>query len=736
MFVSLGCGGNFGCDSSSSSSGTTGGGGTGGGGGGAPVTVSVSLPPGASLENAVLVTGHGETDVAAGNQEVTVNEAAPTLATVIDETNGKLLGLSLLRPGPAPQTINARSTAVALVHLAMGMSNEQTTRRTNLLDQLESSSGLNDLAAKIEAAWATDPYALENPSQDLKSAVEAAAASLAGAVKRPEVADLPDEPKSSQPAPKEAGEDIELDLPSDAMRSDQWISVRKTGNNIHPQGAYAFYNRSTRPGTVNAFVVTQDNAVLDPPALREANISLPFLPQYGGVLDYARSRDIPLQMAESIRREWYEAVHLSAVFDQPEPIELSQAKWQAHSAAWKQELRRLRQLAVVRIFADITLDLVGAGGQPYTQQDLESTLPGLKAAGSEMSLALDYASEPTGPVATLGQMLGTVANYDATARSVLDALRPVAGVNARYLELANLSTRRVASLRAALRVFDTFGLLGPLDSYGTTLRDLRQGRAVEIIKYSLARGLIAITPNRGTYIPGTRLTLRLIHGFTDPAYQARFEWEVDGNSCTVETIAGDQSGTTIETDKDQIFLRTGPQTNGSVLVSCKLTYLDENGNRVSSSRLAASAEFLETGTLPEDVLTFPSEDPNLFSQIVGFAYYEKEKLGRNRWAGGNFRYRSYKNGVFQREHNFTVPEFVGRPFPSARDFTRFASKLKDPEYEHLVVAYDLGDAIAVPIHTAVYYPADPNYTEDVYWQGYYAVQEGLEAVRVMLYKRP
>ncbi|MCG9894234.1 MAG: hypothetical protein MH204_02005 [Fimbriimonadaceae bacterium] len=701
---------------------------------GASVTVGLELAPGTDLKNVVVVSGQSETAAGSGSGlKVAVNEEAPTLATVLDESSGKLMALAVLRPGAAGQKIDARSTAVALVHLAMGMSNEQTARRTALLDQLEAAPAIQTLADRIAAAWAADRFALESPPADLKTAIATAANAMATTVRSPSRSAAEPSPEA-RPASREVGEEFTVEPLPGAFDGD--VSVRQVQNTLSPTTRYAFYNHVTRPATVYTYVLERGldgfyPTPLSAPEPKEGPLSVPFLPQFGGILDYARTKDVPVSMADRVTSEIHGGVVLSGVFGSPDPAALDLPEWRLHAAAFRAELRRLRQLALVRIFADITLDLTGAGGQPYTQAQLESTLADLRASGTEMSLALDYATEPTGGIATLGQMLGSLAGSDDTTRRVLAALRPVAGVNARYLEPGSLSGRRVAALRAALRVFDVTGLLGPLAEYGTTLRDVQSGNPFQVVRYLIRRSAVRLVPNTGKYVPAQRLTIRLEHPYKDAGFEARFRFKItDGIETTLETIAGDQSGTEIETDKDSVFLRTTSRTLGYIRISGSVSYLDQGARKEET----ATAEFAQTGTLDKMTMTYVVNETLV--NLHGFAVHRKEKLGRNRWEGGRFEITRWRNGAFERRHTVTIPEFVGRPFGWGTDFTRGARVLNDPEYGSLVVGYDLGDVLVIPIHTAFWNPLDPNFNDSVLTTARNAVTEGLASTVTTLVKRP
>lgn len=681
------CGGSGGVASNS------GGGGGGGGGGTGTAMVQVILPVGVNASTATLVTGAADVPVNSAAQSVTVNSGGPTLASVVDTASGKLLTLGVISPDGTTQTLDAENAATALLMIATGVSNEHGSRRTDLLNQIKAAPATKTLAATLTSSWTANKFALEEPTPELKTAIETAASSLSSIVRRPA---RPDEDVQVDQFTTKLNLNVR-NVDGDESQFRMFIA----NNNPAPNGAYGLTSSTTKPALAYQYKTNVNGDVLPAPEPVGGAIDIPYLTQYtvGGNV---RARDFTHDVPQDVESIKFWTVLLSPSFDVPDHPDMKSPYWAAEVDKWRTALADLRQLALLRVYGEILLDLTGAGGQPFTLEQLKQTIPALTAASADMATAVGYGKLETGALSTLDLLLSGAANNDATAAKVLDALRPIAGFNAQYLTLQNLSPNRVKALRAALRVFAVLGLSKPLGQYGVAVRDLVTGARMTNFEATYSRGKLTLTPNSGTFVRGGVVGIAALVREFDASDEPSFVWRVKGSNGPVTLRTSDgQSGTEIATQNDRVNVHTTGSTQEYIDIECELWVKNAQGQRVKAA--TDTANFVETGTLTHQKLFYPVRPNNHTYYWV--ATLPKEQIGKNRWKGGQYRARIFKNGVQQYLLYFTIPEYVGRPNNLSADPRSTIAWLQPDNISHTVyAAHDLGDRL---LFVAAHFYVDP-----------------------------
>lgn len=680
------CGGSGGVASSNS-------GGGGGGGGAGSANVNIVLPAGVGASTATLVTGIADVPVGTSTQTVQINSGGPTLATVIDTATGKLLSLGVISPDGTTQTLDAENAATALLMIATGVTSEHGTRRADVVAQIKAAPATKTLATQLTEAWTSNKFALEEPTPDLKTAIETAAGSVSASMRRP-----------SRPGDTIQTDEFttKLNLTVRNVDGDQsQFRMFVANNNPAPNGAYGLSSFTTKPAIAFQYKTNVNGDVLPTPEPLGGPIDVPFLTQYtlgGSVRAKDFTHDVPANV-ESIK---YWTVLLSPTFDVQDHPDMNSPFWASEVGKWRTALADLRQLALLRVFGEMMLDLTGAGGQPFTLDQLKQTIPGLTAASADMATAVGYGKLETGALSTLDILLSGAGGNDATAAKVLDALRPIAGFNAQYLTLQNLSPNRIKALRAALRVYATLGLSKPLGQYGVTVRELVTGARMTNFEATYSRGKLTLTPNAGQFIRGGTIGIAALLRDITPADEPSFVWRVKGSNgpVTLKTSDG-QSGTTITTTVDRVNVHTTGSTQEFIDIECELWAKNAQGQRVKMA--TEIANFDETGTLTQQKLFYAVRANNHTYYWV--AVLPKEQIGKNRWKGGQYRARIFKNGNPKYLLYFTVPEFVGRPNNLSTDPRSTIAWLQPDNISHPVyTAHDLGDRL---MFVAAHFYVDP-----------------------------
>lgn len=664
-----------------------GGGGGGGQGGTTTANVRVVLPTGVDPSSATIVTGQGEAAVSPAGQAVQINDSAPTLATVIDNATGKLLTLGVIEPGESNQTLDEGSAATALIMMATGVSNEHGTRRKEVVNQIQAAAATQTLASALKTAMAADKFALENPTPQLKSAISQAVSGVSAVVARPT---RKAEDAGSTRAAEEYATKLDLWVRNEDNDKSQF-SIFEVGNNISENGSYGIRNFTTKPAIAFQYKTRQDDELVDPAVPVGAPVDLPYLTQYESGMS-ARSKDFTHDVPQDLDSIQFWTVVLSPTFDVPDHKDFSSPYWAGEVGKWKAALADLRQLALLRVYGEIILDFTGAGGQPFTLDQLKQTLPGLTAASADMATALGYAKLESGYLSTLDLMLSATANNDASAIKILAALKPIAGHNANMLDLKNLSSRRVQALRAALRMHAVLGVTAQLGQFGVAVRELGTGSRMTNFSANYSRATLVLSPNVGTVRRNSRQTVvAQLRGIT-PEQAPKFTWFVVGANgpVTLKTANG-LEGQVIETDRDRLDIVTSLQWREYVEIGCELHIKNAQGQYEKVA--TANADFKEEGTLVRLQKRYDVSPKLGCYHILGIL--PKPQIGKNRWQGGKYIAEIYDDGQSKYYFEFTLQDFVGRPHGLGTDPETTATILSPENVSHqLKAAYDLGDSIA------------------------------------------
>lgn len=655
-------------------------GGGGGGGGGTEALATVSLPAGIPAANATISTLQTEATVTGSGQKVTVNTGTPTLSLVTETASGKLLSLGYLEPVATGQALDAKAAASALIFTALGGSNEKGADRSDLLQQISASAAATTLAGVITGQWATNPYALDNPDAALKTALDTAISQAAGAVRRPE--------KSAPPSDRKAEE----------FGTGYAVSVGMSVGGkqifgIEGGGQYVVRNVSTVPAIALKYTGAHDGTLVDPIQPPDGRFDVPFLSEANiGQFGWVDSEIMTPQLQGNDDSTRYFDVVLTGVFGVPDPADFSEPYWANELPRWRAELESLRQKALLRIFEEVVLDFVGAGGSTFTLEQVEQTIPLLDAAGPKVHIELENAKGENGLLTTLSQLLVAAGEGDDVAKKVLSALKPVAGANAGFLDPANLSATKVKAFRAALRLYAKLGIIEPLGDYGPKLRELQTSEKFGIVSVTVSRSSLQLQPNMGEYGPGQSIPVKASVRNYDASDDVSFKWTLEIASQTTMTAGDGKTGFVIETPSDRVTLKTNGLSRGNIKLKCELFAKNEQG--VKQKVDEAFAEFAQVGDMPYFFDSWP-RSPGL---TIFYAYspLQKKQIGRNRYEGGNYHVELYRGDTLKARYDFQVPEYVGLPDSLATDPGTNDRKLEDPGKYVLdegVDVFDHGDKL-------------------------------------------
>ena len=156
-----------------------------GGGATANLSGTISLPPGILESDVSVVSLSASRAISAGKFQALASASSPSIAIVLHKPTGKLIAYGMLDSSDLIHTINATSTAQALLFFALGGNSMPTDGRRPLLAAIKASSATTDLAAFIEAQLATDAFAIETANPTLVSALETAANAISSSYGSP-----------------------------------------------------------------------------------------------------------------------------------------------------------------------------------------------------------------------------------------------------------------------------------------------------------------------------------------------------------------------------------------------------------------------------------------------------------------------------------------------------------------------------------------------------------------------
>ncbi len=559
-----GCGGLFG-------------GGSGGSNGGSlkKINVSLILPPGINASDLVITSSGGNAPLASTSATIQVSDTAPSLVMVIVAATYKVVLMGFADPSANAMTLDASSTAVALMALGLGGAGLSGQDRKTLLGDIGSSPEAATLSAAIQTAHSINSFALTDGDSSLKAAVKSAVQSFSSSWSGGR------SPSVSSSAYASALDPLLLIEPSNEVEG---LTVVQTDNKL----GFQVQNRRRRTGVAYTYLVGHTSSTdVDSDENPPKQVGQPlYIPSTKNLLSLpygwaqVASNPVALSLAGDDRKTKFETILLSTSFGGQVPAIYSDPRFSPFVQTWKDEAARLRQASILQGIAELVLEVIGLGGTLFEYASLTALIPQAiqtTAIGSGLTAA---ASGNIFYEFVLQELLETF-TAEALFALELPIIQPlIAQVNAaRAAELfaGQTAANSMALARAGLVVLVVLGIIELVD-IAAVAHDTRGGQEANTWALTAFKPTVQLTPKDGQYVPGNSFAISA----SAPGVGAQgvtYQWSLSGSSLA-NLSDGSQVGSSFTSTSPVVNLATTPSTQGNLTVSVTVK---KNGVTVGSA---------------------------------------------------------------------------------------------------------------------------------------------------------
>jgi hypothetical protein len=551
----------------------------GGGGGGASnaATVSTSLPAGVSAKEVTLVSGGSEAPLVSGGNALKLADDALSMVSAVHSSD-RMVAFGMVRAGATGQVIGARSSAEALLFLAMGGAFLDTADRVRVMDAVHADPAAASLAALIESRWATDPFALDGPDPQITNAVIAAFTSVRAAG----LADRKRDEATSQHM--FAVQPLQRIEPGNAQSG--VTVVQAEGSDGAP--GLRIQNTKRRPGIAHVYK-TGYTPVEGAPfelALAEPLYERIEVPSTQSLSIFNALKDIvagtaPWSPVESARygmplhpnseRTTYELVYVTPVYDRPEPAFYQEVRYSLQRSAWREELAQMYEQAQMDLVFGAVLEALGFGGIKYSSARFATAIAAIRAGGTTDVIALlNQASRGSALLPGFRAWLASVSSGNAIVSGayrvgVSTLVQQADAQFAANLAAGNLSRARLVAFRAAVNVLLAVTVVAGVFDTAAQYKDLHDGEHAFRIVSTLVAPKVLISPSSGKLARGSDMQLTARVTGTENL-TLKYVWTLSGSDLANLSDGAGHVGITIETDSDKITLATTPSTQGTLKI--------------------------------------------------------------------------------------------------------------------------------------------------------------------------
>jgi hypothetical protein len=574
-----------------------GGGGSDGSSAPTSATVALQLPATVPTREVTLVSGSAETTASGTSVEVAMPGDTLALVSAVHSSD-RVVALGLLRNGTAGQSIGARSSAEALLFLALGGMQLDTADRVRLLAAVRADARTTTLTQQVETLWATDPFALDGPDPALASAVAAAAAAMrtppaapAGARRRA-LADAAVQPlQRIEPSNEVAGVTV---LQADGSDRAPGLRIQNTKRR---RGIAHVYKVGYTPTGGAPFQLALADALYE-------RIEVPATQAMGifNVLGDIVSASAPWSPVETARygmpmhagaeQTVYELVYITPVHNRPEPAFFQEVRYSLARDVWRGELKTLFQAAQMELVFGAILEALGLGGGAIADATITEAIAALASQGTPSMVellrqsGLGEAMLPGIRAWLLNVSEGNALVSGAYRVGVETLVRRADAQLASNIAAGNLSRARLTAFRGAVRVLLAVTVVAGVLDTAAQYRDLHEGEHGSLITSTLVAPKVQITPANARVQRGGELGLSArVTGAQN--LTTRWKWTLAGSNLANLSDGAGNIGLSFETASDQVTLATTPSTVGTLTVTVECL-VQRNGSSESLGTAVAS----------------------------------------------------------------------------------------------------------------------------------------------------
>lgn len=580
-----------------------GGGGSGAAPGASTVTVTLGLPAALADKDLTLVSSGGEAAVQGRSATVTMTDASPALLTAVHSSD-RVVAMGMLGGSGASRTLDARSSAEALLFMALGGSQLQAADRTALVNLLRQEPQAAALADAIAARWSVDPFALDEPDPTIAAAVQAALAAMrsvsaAAAQVGRRVRRLAASADTVQPLQRiEPGDAVAgvTTLQADGTDGAPGIKLQNTRRR---RGLGHVYKVSYTPTGGSPF----DLALADPLYERievgatQQLTGSDFISAFtGGSAPWApvETARYGMPMHPGAELTKYEMVYLTPVYDRPEPDFFLEVRYSLLRNVWREELAELFTATQMELVYRFTLEAFGFSTSVLTDVALTAAIAAVKVdATTDVIVLLEQAGLGQHLIAGTRQWLQRLTSGSINIvgqdmqRSVATVVRPADARFADNIAAGNLSRARRASFRGALRIMLAVYVVAGVFDTGALYIDLHNGEKGHLVTSTLVAPKVLISPSSGNISRGAQMPLTArVTGAQNLTLS--FHWALTGSNLANLSDTAGHLGASFDSDLDTVTLATTPSTQGTLTITVEAFSVKSDGSKVSLGTAIAS----------------------------------------------------------------------------------------------------------------------------------------------------
>ncbi len=568
--------------------------------------ITLALPASIAPKDVTLIGAGSEQPAGSGSVSLTMKDSAPALVSAV-HSSARVVALGLPRAGASGQTLGARSSAEALLFLALGGTQLDAAARTRLLDLVQADASVGPLAAVIEARWKTVPFALDGADAPIVQAVMAAVDGLRG-----RAATLRG-PASARRKTAQAIEPLQRIEPSNEVSG---VTVLQAEGSDKAPGI-KLQNTKRRSGIAHVYEtaytpVDGEKIALGLAKLKYEHIDVPSTQSLsifsaigelaGGAVPWApvETARYGLTMHAGAEETVYETVYLTPVWDRPEPAFFLDVRYSLARSKWREELQALYTASQMELMFGAILEALGVGVRQIGGSLLDSAIAAIRAGASgtpDVIGLLEQAGAGKALLAGWRRWLINVSTGNAIVSGayrvgVATVVEQADAQLARNIAQANLSANRLAAFRTAMRWLLGVAVVAGVADTAAQYRDLHEGESGHLVTSTLVAPKVQISPSTGRVQRGGEqvLTARVTGA---QQLSLVFAWSMSGSDLANLRDASGHVGRSFESEDEAVTLATTPSTQGTIEITVE-AFLVRDGTRESVGKATAAIEVDQT----------------------------------------------------------------------------------------------------------------------------------------------
>ncbi|WP_309712429.1 hypothetical protein [Armatimonas sp.] len=514
----------------------------------------------------------------------------PILAWV--RNNTAILFLGFVTEGDA--TLDATSTALALLYLSLGGFQAEEASKPVLLSGLRKHAATATLAQVIAARVTTLPMALAEGDAALGAALKIAHETIVAELNAAGRAVATPQPTRSR-ATSSASLLVEPAVPQSNVRVDQTTA---------PQ-TFIATNQARRYCQVMTYEIDRENKsgqranpakarlvssvwLTSTPALGFKDTATGF---FSGKTAFTpvSTDPITLSMNDGDAKTFFEVVVLGSSSLVGDPPIYSEPRYAGEVAKWR-EIRADLNLSswVADVLLGLLLELWGlrdfVAQKGAIREAVQKFRKDYAVIETRLFIAAD-AGDLSGALAEVLRLLATSPAFVEYMVSLAIALNP----NLKsYLFADTVKNSTTLVTKSLLAVLNVAGLVLGAGDLGAVLVDLASSEQVDRWAATLVTSDVTLSPGTATIVPGDSLALsaRLPNAL---GANIVYKWSLAGSDlATLTDVKEGKSGLSIETSGAEISLATTPSTKGTLTVTVEAVEIGTGGSRTSRGQAVST----------------------------------------------------------------------------------------------------------------------------------------------------